>query len=134
MDTHIDSSQIQAAEMAVVRAWAGLLTGAEAEAAGEEAERHSTEVPFSFTCGGASSRDWLEVGNSDCESGEWRDGKRLHLLRWRDGKHLPCLHDGTHRIPRLPGAGMGRPLGVRGPGRDSPGGRFQGAGPLLEMR
>ncbi len=100
MGTCIDSSQVQPAEMAVIRAWAGLLTGAKARSSGasigEEPERHSTNVPFSFTCGAVSSRDWLEVGNANCDSGEWQGGTRLHHLRWRDPKSgLSCTMELT---------------------------------------
>ncbi|MFH1022365.1 MAG: glycoside hydrolase family 36 protein [Planctomycetota bacterium] len=88
MNDSIDSSQVRPAEMAVARAWADLLTAAPAQAASApargEAERHSTDVPFSFTRGACSSRDWLNLENAGRESGDWEGGKRLHRLSWRD--------------------------------------------------
>jgi len=53
-------------------------------AAAAETDRHSAEVPFSFTCGNRSSREWVNSGSASRTSGEWAGNRRLHQLRWSD--------------------------------------------------
>jgi len=55
-----------------------------AEARTGQPGRHPLDVPFSFICGARSSREWITRENARCETGEWRDGRRVHLLRWSD--------------------------------------------------
>lgn len=99
MSKSIESSQISAAEIDVIRAWTGLLASANAQPAGAPAqgpERHSAGVPFSFTCGARSSREWVKPENTGVEQGEWREGKRIWLLRWRAPENsLACVMELT---------------------------------------
>ncbi|MDD5706202.1 MAG: alpha-galactosidase [Kiritimatiellae bacterium] len=74
-------------EIDCIRTWIDVLTHAmdrSADSSGQQPERHSAAVPFSFDCGGRSSREWLKAQNADRSSGEWMEGRRLHRLRWRD--------------------------------------------------
>lgn len=84
----IDSSRVRPAELDLVRGWASLLTGAQGPSAGAPAAagaaRHGTDVPFRFTCGSRSSRQWLTLTGARCDSGPWDGGRRHHRLGWRD--------------------------------------------------
>ena len=94
MKNAIQSSHVSAEEMAAIQSWISQLTGAPHQ--GPDATRHSSDFPFSFTCGNRSSRDWVTLQTATFEHGEqfsqterfpqtvWQDGKRLHLLHWRD--------------------------------------------------
>ena len=99
MNECMESSRISPEEMSLIRAWASPLTEAKSRPAGAPApksERHSIDVPFSFTCGARSSRDWLKSENAGLDSSEWQDGKRLHLLRWHDAEtSLSCVMELT---------------------------------------
>ena len=88
MNDRIDSSKVQPAEQEVIRAWIDALINAKDRSADPPApgsERHGAEMPFSFTCGARSSREWISGASALSESGAWEEGKRVHLLRWRDG-------------------------------------------------
>ena len=99
MNNCIDSSKVQPAETALIRAWVSLLIDPKArstDAPVQEPERHSSGVPFSFACGARSSREWLKQENAGCESGEWQMDKRLHSLRWVDPEtSLSCAMELT---------------------------------------
>ena len=88
------SSQVRAEEMAFLRAWIYQIAGSGVHAdggAGQNPPRYSSDVPFSFTCGGRSSREWARLETAAIESGAWQDGQRRHLLRWSDAQSgLAC--------------------------------------------
>jgi alpha-galactosidase len=95
MNEAMKSSQVSPEETALIRTWINQLTGTQTrsdKAPDVGRNRHSADAPFSFTCGNRSSRDWLTLENCRHESGEWQEGKRLHLLRWRDPETaLSCV-------------------------------------------
>jgi alpha-galactosidase len=70
--------------MDLMRDWIGQIAGKQPSANAAAQGRHSVDMPFSFQCGGRSSRDWLKPGGARAETGDWKDGKRVHLLRWQD--------------------------------------------------
>ena len=87
MNNSIGSSNVRPEEMLVIRAWIDLLTNLKVRSTNspvQEPVRHSSDAPFSFTCGARTSREWLKRENAECESSGWDDGKRIHLLRWSD--------------------------------------------------
>ena len=100
MNKGIKSSQVSPEEMGMVRAWISLLTDTKAKGS----ERHSTNVPFSFTCGTGSSRGWIKLETASLDRGEWQDGKRLHPIRWHDPEtSLSCTMELTefHDFPGM---------------------------------
>ncbi len=83
------SSLVRPEEMQWMQAWIRCLTDARGVGGEERAEgagRCSGELPFSFNCGGQSSREWLKLAAAIIESGPWCEGKRIHFLRWSDAQ------------------------------------------------
>ena len=60
--------------MNMMQDWLNSLCGGKTSAAEGQPERHPLDVPFSFVCGGRSSREWIKRENARRESGEWQDG------------------------------------------------------------
>jgi len=82
-----NSSSVTTEEMEFIRAWIGRITGSNPQSASvrpKGEERCFEGVPFSFQCGTRSSREWLKLEEANVESGEWSNGKRIHLLCWMD--------------------------------------------------
>ena len=85
---------------AIMRDWIGMLCdggkGKHAGASTRRPQRHSPEVPFSFVCGARSSREWIKREGAACETGEWRNKRREHILRWSDPESaLSCVMELT---------------------------------------
>ncbi len=99
MNDHIGSSDVRPEEMFVMGDWVRLLTDSSARSTDRrvsEPKRHSCDVPFSFSSGARSSREWLKLENATRECGEWENDKRLHFLRWRDPEAgLSCVMELT---------------------------------------
>ncbi len=97
--TRDNPAQAHCETMARMQGWLRTLCGEGAGAADKRAgqpERHSPDTPFSFMCGGRSSREWIQRENVRRDTGEWRDGKRVHLLRWSDRESvLSCIMELT---------------------------------------
>lgn len=57
-----------------------------------EAGRYLHDVPFSFKCGGRSSRQWVTIETAKIASGNWQgDRTRTHVLGWKDDQtSLSC--------------------------------------------
>jgi alpha-galactosidase len=70
--------------MNMMQDWLNSLCGSKTNETEGQPERHPLDVPFSFICGNRSSRDWITRENAVCETGEWQDGRRVHLLRWSE--------------------------------------------------
>ena len=47
-------------------------------------ERIVAGLPFSFCLGQRASAEWINLAQAKTASGDWRDGKRIHILVWRD--------------------------------------------------
>ena len=76
--------------------WVSGLCGGKTGLAEGQPGRHSLDVPFSFVCGGRSSREWIKRENARCETGPWREGRRVHLLQWADRESaLSCVMELT---------------------------------------
>ena len=87
MNDSIKSSRVSPEEMTAIRGWISLFADPNAHSVDSSTQgprRHSTDAPFSFTCGARSSRDWVKLETAALDHGEWQAGKRLHLLRWND--------------------------------------------------
>ena len=86
MNNKDGSSSIKPEEMEWMQAWISRLVAGKAgcDGSAKGTERCSGGVPFSFTCGARSSREWLKPETAGIESNEWRDDKRIHFLRWTD--------------------------------------------------
>ena len=86
-DNRPGSSSVRPEEMEFLHAWIRQITGSNPQSASvppKRAERRFEGAPFSFQCGARSSREWLKLEDAKIESGEWRGGKKIHLLRWMD--------------------------------------------------
>jgi alpha-galactosidase len=70
--------------MSMMQDWVSGLCGGKASETERQPERHPLDVPFSFICGERPSREWITRENAVCETGEWQDGRRVHLLRWSE--------------------------------------------------
>jgi len=70
--------------MSMMQDWLNGLCGGKTSETEGQPERHPLDVPFSFVCGERSSREWIRRENAVCETGEWRDGRRVHCLHWAD--------------------------------------------------
>lgn len=82
------SSRPTAAEMAFTGQWKRFLLRQGDAAAG----RYTADLPFSFKCGGRSSREWVRIDKAAIESGDWQaNHARTHVLRWKDDQSsLAC--------------------------------------------
>ena len=67
MSEAIPSSHVTAEELDVARTWARRITGE----LSESSLRHASDLPFSFTCGTRSSREWVQAGAAAVESSAW---------------------------------------------------------------
>ena len=73
------SSQVSSQEMVFMRNWISLLKGAKSK----DQERHSTCVPFSFTCDTRSSRNWIKLETASHMQEDWtmvNDFIRVNIL------------------------------------------------------
>lgn len=89
MNNNNGSSLVTPEEMEWMQAWVSRLIDAKAaekKAPARGTNRCSGGVPFSFTCGAQSSRDWLNLDAAKSESGGLHGNRRTHLLRWTDLK------------------------------------------------
>ncbi len=82
------SSKPTAAEMAFVAQWKNfLLKQGQADSA-----RYVADLPFSFSCGDRSCRQWVKIETAHIQSGDWqKDHTRTHTLTWKDDQtSLAC--------------------------------------------
>jgi alpha-galactosidase len=77
------SSRPTAGEMAFSEQWKRFILRQGSAGAG----RYVADLPFSFTCGERSSREWVKIETASIESGAWQDDEtRTHTLRWKDAQ------------------------------------------------
>lgn len=76
-------SAVEPGEMELIHAWCERIVSGSAPGAAAGG-RCSPDAPFSFSCGGRSSRDWLKLEDAARTSAPWKDGTRTHKLRWHD--------------------------------------------------
>ena len=101
------SSRVSPEEMTTIRSWISVFADPKAysvDVSAQGPQRHSTDVPFSFTCGARSSRDWVKLETAAIDHGVWQAGKRLLLLLWNDPARqtdLPVPTVGNGRAARL---------------------------------
>ena len=75
------SSKPTSGETAFVAQWKRFLLGQGDGNAG----RYVNDLPFSFKCGGRSSREWVRIETAKIASGNWQSDKtRTHVLSWKD--------------------------------------------------
>ena len=75
------SSKVKNEETALMLRWIGFLTQKGVEA---DATRYAPQIPFCFSSGERSSREWVRTDNAEITTGDWANGTRLHTLCWRD--------------------------------------------------
>ena len=78
-ETESLSSKPRAGEFSMIREWAEFL-----RQGGAANGRWAGEVPFSFKCGGRSSREWIAPGKAEVQPGRETDAFRECTLSWKD--------------------------------------------------
>lgn len=76
------SSTVKQQEMEFAQKWiSSILNSGKGDSA-----RYKTQIPFQFTAGNRSSREWIKTENANVESGNWHETVRKHKILWKDSK------------------------------------------------